>query len=224
MKLQLSLLTGLVASGAIAMGATPASAFNIVTNGGFEATQPGDLNRGSWGIYDAIQGWKATPGGKIEVQRNAAGKAYEGSNLVELDSHDYDVKAPVLGLFQDLVTTPGQLYTLSFAYSARPNTAANDNGFSVLFGDKFKQTIQDGAGGRQTNWNIFTVDVLATSALTRLQFNYEGPRNTLGAYIDDVKVNTAATPEPTTMAGIALAGLGLAARKKLQARRNKAVA
>lgn len=217
MKLQFALATTLIAATAIATAAGPASAFNLVTNGSFESSPT--LKDGGWGTYDSIQGWTATPGGKIEVQRGAAGAAYDGKQLVELDSHNYDKNAPVLGLFQDIATKAGQMYTLSFAYSARPGTAAAENVFSVLFGDTFKQQIQVGAGGSQTNWNIFKVDVLATSDVTRLQFNYDGPRDTLGGYIDDVQVSASAVPEPTTMAGMALAGLGLAARKKLKARR-----
>lgn len=196
---------------------SPAAASNLVVNGSFEESPT--LKDGGWGTYDAIKGWTATTGGKIEVQRGAAGKAYDGKQLVELDSHHYDKNAAVLGLFQDLVTKPGQWYTLSFAYSARPNVTAAENVFSVLFGNNFKQTVRAGAGSNQTNWNLFSVDVLATSELTRLQFNNEGSRDTLGAYIDDVEVTASAVPEPMTMAGMAIAGLGLAANKKLKNRR-----
>lgn len=221
MKFQLGLATTVMSVVAIATNIAPAAAFNIVTNGSFEDSPR--LNDGSWGTYSAITGWQATQGGKIEVQRGAAGQAYDGKQLVELDSHHYDKNAPVLGLFQDIVTKAGQMYTLSFAYSARPGVAAPENVFSVLFGDNFKQTINAGAGGHSTNWNIFKVDVLATSDVTRLQFNYDGAnRDTLGAYIDDVEVSASAVPEPTTMAGLALAGLGVAARKKFKAGRQAA--
>jgi hypothetical protein len=216
---KIAIATVLTASATIALNSIePAFAFNIVENGSFEETTT--IKDGGWATFDTIKGWSATEGGKIEVQRGAAGKPYDGKQLVELDSHSYNKQAPVLGIFQDLVTQVGQLYTVSFAYSARPGTAAVENVFSVLFGDGFKQTIKAGEGGKQTDWNIFSVDVLASSDLTRLQFNYEGPRDTYGAYIDDVKVSTSsAVPEPTTMAGLALAGMGIAARKKFKANR-----
>jgi hypothetical protein len=220
MKSHLLLATVLAAATAIATGAAPASAFNLVTNGSFEESPK--LNDGGWGTYDSITGWNATQGGKIEVQRGAAGQAYAGKQLVELDSHNYDKNAPTLGLFQDIKTTIGQSYTLSFMYSARPGTGAGQNLFSVLFGDSFKQQLDGGVGGNQTNWMKYNTTVVANSNLTRLQFNYDGARDTLGAYLDDVQLTTnssAAVPEPTTMAGMALAGLGLAARKKLKARR-----
>lgn len=72
------------------------------------------------------------------MQAGVAGKAYDGNNLVELDSHYYDSNASELGLFQDIATKAGQLYRLSFAYSARPNIADNwkggqdQNAFSCL--------------------------------------------------------------------------------------------
>ncbi len=225
MNLQkLAIATVLTTSAAIGVGAIqPAFAINMVQNGSFESTQ---LKDGGWGTYDTIEGWSATPGGKIEVQRGAAGKAYDGKQLVELDSDNYNKNIPVLGIFQDIVTKPGQWYTLSFAFSPRPGIAAAENVFSVLFGDSFKQTIQAGAGGAETSWKVFTTNVLAASATTRLQFNYEGTRDTYGAYIDDVKMSdsSAAVPEPTTMAGLALAGMGMAARKKFANRRENAAA
>jgi hypothetical protein len=199
----------------------PASAANLVNNGSFEVT-PTKIKDGGWTTYDAIEGWTATDGGKIEIQRGAAGKAYDGKNLLELDSHGYKKDIPVLGVFQDIQTKVGQKYLLSFMFSARPNVKAEDNIFTVLFGDSFSQTIEAGRGGKQTNWMSFTTEVIASNPLTRLQFNSEGERNTFGAYIDSVSLveaSSEAVPEPTTMAGLALAGLGLGAARKAKARR-----
>jgi hypothetical protein len=202
----------------VGLGQAPALADNLVTNGSFEDSV---LNNGSWGIYDQISGWKATTGGKIEIQKNAAGAAYNGSSLMELDSdhfssNKYDINAPVIGLFQDIATKVGQQYSLSFAYSARPGVVgAGQNSFSVLFGDQFKESLDAGKGAGQTNWNIFKTTLTASSALTRLQFNYDGIRDSVGAYIDDVKLEAIpvaqAVPEPTTLLG--LVGVGLVARK-----------
>jgi len=202
---------------ALTSAQAPAMAMNLVQNGSFEVT-PTKINNGGWTTYNQIEGWQATSGGKIEIQRGAAGKAFDGSNLLELDSHHYNKNAPVLGVFQDISTTVGQTYRLSFMYSARPNISASENMFSVLFGDEFSKQLTAGKGGSQTNWMEYVVDVVATSTTSRLQFNYEGNRDTLGAYIDAVKVEAVpgskAVPEPTTMAGIALASFGFAAAKK----------
>ena len=192
------------------MGAASA-ADNLIINGSFESGTT--IKDGGWGTYDSITGWKATPGGKIEVQREAVGKAYDGKNLVELDSHNYDKGIETLGIFQDLATTIGKTYSFSFAYSARPNVQARDNIFQVLAGNVFSKTIEAGKGGKQTDWTIFSTQFVADSATTRIQFNDKGIRNTmLGAYIDDVKAQ--AVPEPTVMLGLSVAGLSLLARKK----------
>jgi hypothetical protein len=220
MKLHLTqsifLTLTIAATATIDITASPAVAANLVQNGSFEQT--GNLNRKNWGTFDNISGWQALSGSKIEVQRGVAGKAYDGMNLVELDSHDNAPNAPVLGLFQDIQTTIGQAYTLSFFYSPRPGVGAGQNVFSVLFGDSFKQVLDSGIGNRETNWTQYIGTVVASSELTRLQFNYEGPRNTYGAYIDDVKLTetSAAVPEPATMTGMAIAGLALTARKRLK--------
>jgi hypothetical protein len=204
----------------VGLSHAPAFADNLVTNGGFETSTVGN---GSYGLFDQISGWKATEGGKIEIQRNVAGAAYEGSSLMELDSGSYNKNAPVIGLFQDIATKVGQQYSLSFAYSARPGVVgAGQNSFSVLFGDQFKESLDAGKGAAQTNWNIFKTTLTASSALTRLQFNYDGIRDTLGAYIDDVKLEaiptvTKSVPEPATLLG--LVGVGLVARKLKRSKR-----
>jgi hypothetical protein len=210
-----------VMTAAVGIGYTEsASAANLVQNGSFEST-PTQINDGGWALFNRIDGWQGI-GGAIEIQRGAAGAAQDGKNLLELDSHNYDPNnTPVLGVFQDIATEIGKLYTLSFSYSARPGTAAADNVFKVLFGDNFSQTISSGAGGGQTNWINFTAQVLATSTTTRLQFNNEGPLNTLGNYLDNVsltEVSSEAAPEPMTMVGAAIAGLGIATRKKFKKR------
>jgi Protein of unknown function (DUF642) len=187
------------------------AADNLIINGSFESGTT--LKDGGWGTYDSILGWKATKGGKIEVQRGAAGKAYDGKNLVELDSHNYTKGIETLGIFQDVATTIGKTYSFSFAYSARPNVQAADNILEVLAGNVFKQKIEAGKGGKQTDWKIFSSQFVANSTTTRLQFNDKGIRNTtLGAYIDDVKMQ--AVPEPTAMLGLSIAGMSLLARKK----------
>ncbi|OCQ93136.1 hypothetical protein AMR42_10805 [Limnothrix sp. PR1529] len=204
----------------------PAQAANLVKNGSFEVTPGAPLN-GGWRTFSEIEGWSATKGGKIEVQAGVAGKAYDGKNLVELDSHFYDSKASELGLFQDIVTKAGKTYELSFVYSARPGIANNwkggkdQNAFSVLFGSSFNQVFNAGNGGSQTNWlNSGPLLVKAVSDLTRLQFNYLGTRDTYGAYIDNVSLTeVASTPEPVSLLGLLAVGtaVGVAAKKRQHA-------
>lgn len=198
----------------------PAAAANMVVNGSFEDTLlTGGTNiaNGGWGTYNQILGWKATDGGEIEIQRGAAGAAQDGNQLTELDSHNY-TSQDTIGIFQDIATEIGSKYRLSFFYSPRPDTAATENNFNVLFGNVLNQTISGGAGGSQTNWLKYTVDIVATSNLSRLQFNYDVKndlKNTYGSYIDNVSLET--VPEPGTLLGIALVGLAVASKRKFAA-------
>ncbi|MEH2412475.1 PEP-CTERM sorting domain-containing protein [Nostoc sp.] len=226
----LSISAAFIALSCVGISPVAASQINLLANGSFEDTI---LSNNSWATYSSINGWTATPNGQIEVQRNVAGAPYDGFNLVELDSHNYDAKKfdaqNPLGFYQDVTTVAGQDYTLSFAYSARPNTAAGENVFNILVGDPsnvgniLTQNISDGAGGSNTVWSIFTTTFKANSALSRVQFNYTGPLDTYGSYIDDVKLVTA-VPEPTAITGIVLAGLGLITLKKRNASKKSLVA
>ncbi|BAY97196.1 hemolysin-type calcium-binding region protein [Tolypothrix tenuis PCC 7101] len=198
----------------------PASASNLVVNGSFEQTLltgGTDINDGGWKTYDEILGWKATPGGKIEIQRGAAGTAQDGKQLTELDSHSYTNKDKI-GIFQDIATEIGSKYRLSFFYSPRPNTEATENNFTVLFGNVLNQTISGGKGGTQTKWLEYTADIVANSNLSRLQFDYDVKNDSLdtyGSYIDNVRLEK--IPEPGTLLGIALVGLALAYNRKFAA-------
>ncbi|MHC5600038.1 MAG: DUF642 domain-containing protein [Nostoc sp.] len=237
----LSISAAFIALSCVGISQAPASAspVNLLVNGSFEDTTLSGTSQAQltsdWQTYSSINGWTATPNGQIEVQRGIAGTPYAGFNLAELDSHNYDpskfsAQNP-LGFYQNVTTVAGQNYTLSFAYSPRPNTAAVENVFDILVGDVknssniFKQTISDGAGGANTAWSIFTTTFKATSDLSRVQFNYNGPLNTYGAYIDDVKLVTAsaAVPEPSAITGIVLAGLGLVTLKKRNASKKSLV-
>lgn len=191
----------------------PAAAANLVVNGSFEDTIV--TNKDRWDTYDKIIGWKATSGGKIELQRGGvAGKAQDGQQLTELDSHHYTSENKI-GIFQDIATEIGSKYRLSFFYSPRPKTEATENNFSVLFGNVLNQTISGGKGGDITNWSKYTVDIVANTNLSRLQFDYDvsnDKQNTYGSYIDNVRLEK--VPEPGTLLGIALVGLALASKRK----------
>jgi Protein of unknown function (DUF642) len=189
----------------VALAAKPAAAApvttDIVTNGSFENTQ---LNNGSWGIFQSIDGWnllEGSQGSGIEVQNRAAGNPFDGNNLVELDSNGNT------GIFQDLVTEIGKTYKLSFAFSARAGVA--ENILNVKWGGQSVANLSaNGAGLGNTNWGTFMYDLVATSTTTRLSFdNFGSMSDSLGTYIDNVSVTTAtAVPEPGSIVGIVAFG------------------
>ena len=100
---------------------------NLMVNGSFETH--GALSNGSWGVLQSWDGWFTTYGAGIEIQRNVAGAAYDGSVKVELDSHDLVQDGQNVPsnsrMAQDLRTSPGVEYTLEFYYS--PRSCGNSN-------------------------------------------------------------------------------------------------
>jgi Protein of unknown function (DUF642)/PEP-CTERM motif len=186
---------------------------NIVTNGSFENPQ---LNKNTWGVFNSIEGWNRDGAGSgIEVQNNAAGSAFDGNQLVELDSHG------VSGIFQNLATVVGQKYKLEFAFSPRPGVA--DNILNVKWGGVLVDTLKaSGVGLGNTMWKTFTYDLIATSTTTRLSFDNFGERSdSLGTYLDKVSVSAVqAVPEPGSMVGLlafgAISAGSLRKRKQLE--------
>ncbi|NEO87574.1 MAG: hypothetical protein F6J87_25425 [Spirulina sp. SIO3F2] len=198
---------------------TIASAQNLVRNGGFEDY---GLNNRKWKHYGANSamdfGWTPTGGSRIEIRNNVAGTAFEGKHYAELDSHAYNRNAEEIGLFQDIVTEIGQKYTLSFNFGPREQARVNgDNLFSASFGDFYQEFD---AGNYRDGWQSFSTTITATSELTRLKFLSLGKRDTYGANIDNVRLETAtmpdaeAVPEPFSMLTVAVAGaIGVQAKR-----------
>jgi hypothetical protein len=182
-----------------------ASTMNIVVNGSFELPA---LNFGTWNTFDAIPGWShVTPGPGIEVQNNVAGSPYDGFQFVELDSTAL-AGFPESSIYQDLATTPGTEYILTFAFSARPTVAENIMG--VSWGGSPVTTVSaNGSLLTNTDWQVYRFAVTASSNSTRLQFSGLGHPDNVGEYLDAVSVTS---PEPTS-ALLCLGGLLVAVGK-----------
>jgi hypothetical protein len=172
-----------------------ASAANLVTNGSFEANA---MPSGSWSIFSNLTGWTGAP--NIELRDNVAGVAYDGLNFVELDTTGNS------GMFQDIATTAGAHYALSFAYSPRPGTG-NTNDINVLWNGSLVQALAGTNAGGANHWSVYTLDVVGgAGATSRLAFNAAGISDSYGGSLDAVSL-TSAVPEPQTYA-LLLAGLG----------------
>lgn len=186
--------------------ATPAYAVtNFFTN--FDSVA---VASGAFVILPTVEGWMTTAGAGIEVQNNAAGAPFSAPNLVELDSNNNTTMTR---------TIDAGKYTLTYYYSPRPGQAVTTNGIEALLGSTVIDSIS-GIGGGGTSWMQYTA-TFATSASTTLSFRAVGTDDSLGGYLDDIRLSGTAVPEASTWAmmivGFGLAGLCLRRRSAVLA-------
>jgi PEP-CTERM motif len=193
----------LLAAAALSMATPTYAASNFFTN--WDST---DFGAGpGFTILPSYEGWTRVAGGGIEVQfNNVAGLPFSGENLVELDSNSNSTMERLIDAGN---------YTLSFYFSPRPNRAANTNGIDVLVNGSSVFAIT-GVGGPQTVWTQHFVN-FSVGAPSTLRFSATGISDSLGGYLEDIRLT--AVPEPATWA-MMLAGFGLIG---FSARRRKSV-
>jgi Ca2+-binding RTX toxin-like protein len=162
---------------------------NLIVNGSFE--NHGDLNRGSWGTFDKIEGWQSSEG-NIEIQKGKHGGtpgAADGDSVLELDAHEgRDTNASV---FQDIRTGNDGTFKLSFSFSAREigsaaNTSAS-NTTEVYWGGEKVATISADQKGWETHEFELSIDPEGDET-TRLEFRGTGKDDGIGGLIDNVTV------------------------------------
>lgn len=178
-----------------------AAPVNLVNNGSFESTVIGN---GSYAIVNSVVGWTVGPHG-LEIRNNVAGSAFNGSNFTELDTTTNS------WISQTLNTVAGASYTLSFAYTNRPdNQGAVSNGLTWQIGDLSGKVGNNTA----TSWQTFSTTFTGTGSPMTLRFGATGRSDSYGTSLDNVVVSTlsaggnaSAVPEPHSLA-LMLAGLG----------------
>lgn len=118
--------------------------------------------------------------------------AHEGSQWTELDS---DWGGPgaqpgnvyaLVRIYQNLSTTVGEKYRLTYWYSPRPGRPADDNQMGVEVNDVEFAAHGPLAPGGTTSWSQGTVEFVATGATTKIAFVGKGTGNTYGMFLDDV--------------------------------------
>lgn len=193
------LFIALALAGPIAALATP----SLLTNGSFEDGPA--LGMGSWTIVASIPGWQGDPasGGGIELRRNAAGTAQDGSYFVELDTYRNS------WMTQTVATSAGAHYTLSWYYSPRAGVDAASNAIEVYWnGLLLDVNTGSGIGQADHQWQLFSADVVGTGGPDTVRFAAAGTSDSYGGSLDNIALVRANVPEPASLA-LALAALGL---------------
>ncbi|MEC7727174.1 MAG: DUF642 domain-containing protein [Pseudomonadota bacterium] len=197
------------AVGLAAMLSAPFASANLLVNGSFEDSPALTQAGGGWGFFnpDQVDGWDSNDN-NIEIWDSGFNgvTAADGNQFAELNAHPETGSA--FTLFQDVVTTIGESYSLSFAYRARNGQES----FDVSAGDLSENILNTNTGG----WTVFSGMFTATNEITRLMFTSVDPETeTLGNFIDNVSI-VAKVPEPGTLALVALglAGIGLTRRRQ----------
>lgn len=187
-----------------------ASTTNHIANGSFEA--PIVSSGEGWDIFPSVAGnwnveWRndvpPTFGAAnrplialLELHRGVLGAASDLQQYTELDS-DWDGHSNISNgepastkIYQDIATVPGAQYKIKFAFAPRPNTASSENQVEVTFGGVLAGTVGPIAGGGgPIAWSEYEYNVLATTTVTRVEFTDLGTANSMGSFLDNVRLN-----------------------------------
>ncbi len=202
-----------------ALGSTPATALpiNLVTNGSFEANTIVPQNPGAPYQFigdktaTPLSGWTTHSGFRGIILFNSGYQPVaDGVNAVQLEW-------PGDTLSQTFATVAGQEYELSYAVSAFTDGGSNFQGYLNVAIDGATQTVNGSMAG-YTNYSLAFV---ADNNFATLTFTSLGDMWRSYPQLDNVNVtavaNTAAVPEPASLALLALglAGLGISRRNKV---------
>lgn len=175
---------------------------NLIKNGSFEAPIVTD-NGGDWQLFANLTSgleWIAKLVGTetdapLEIQAGYSGwVAQNGDQYAELDS-----TAPTT-ISQDVVTTPGQAYKLTYWRATRPGTLPENNAVWVTQNGEQIDSNVFGVTSSNPDWYMSPeVTFIATSSLTNLAFKDIGSSaDSLGTFIDSVCLVPTKNPEPKT--------------------------
>lgn len=226
-----STLTGIVATGLLALAAGPAlAADELITNGGFESPQVSDAP--GYQVYPAgsrgITGWTVVSG-SVDLVRTSFYQAAEGTQSLDLDGDSAGA------IRQDVAVEAGKTYTVGFRLAGNPggnlppikrvsvSFAGQDRTFTV---DTSQQPSRQDLAYRAIT---FTAAVPAGSAITTpLTFSSgDDASSNGGVAVDAVSVTAADAPTPVVpevpaAALLAVVGLGVVGASVAVVRRRSA--
>ena len=208
MKTPATLFT-IAALASLATAGAANAATELVVNGSFES----DVISSPYAQLSTITGWTSSVSGNtaFELQKGATQGGLSGFNPVAADGMQYlELNTESLSsTSQTLATTAGSNYTLSFAYSGRPDTPGGANSLMNVYWGSTLLTPTSLIGNTGGVWQSYSQNLTALGSSTVLRFESIGPVSapTYGSYLDNVSV-MAAVPEPETYA-MMLLGLGL---------------
>jgi hypothetical protein len=155
----------------------PAHATNLVTNGSFETPTSGLF------FFGSIPGWTLVSGGGGFIETNPASTygvtGQDGVRVLELDSNSNT------RIRQNLSTTPGYTYRLSFLTAKRGGTLDASNQIRAYWDGTLMATVNPTSTVMANNSLLVT----ATSNLTALEFEGGGTSDSLGSMLDNVRVD-----------------------------------
>ncbi len=185
------------------------SDLNLLQNGSFET--PEVVASQQWSIFPdetADLGW-SVEWESAETEHNSVTRpntalqelhrgvngwlAQDGYQYAELDT-DWDGPGGSLSnepalvkIYQDISTTPGRKYVLTYWFSPRPGTDSSDNTLLVRI-DGAQVASHSASGGSQTVWAQYSYEFEAVGNTTKVEFAGGGTANSLGVFLDGVSL------------------------------------
>lgn len=211
-----------------------AQAATIIFEDSFE--RPEISNPRGWQIFQTGVGdnssWTAIDGAGIEIQSSLEPShsiAYDGLQYVELDSDSVNGGVPGVTTNSAMVTNidfvAGQQYQISFAFKPRSTQFWESDGIalSALTYDATTGAVSNDLElfrvGRNTttnvsDWVVYDIFYTATQDVNAIAFQAFGIAETLGGFIDSVKVAEVPIPAALPLFGAGIAGFAFATGRK----------
>lgn len=192
--------------------ASPASAATTVFFSDFETESPARTD--GFTIVDTAGVWTKEPGtAGIELQFGTTGGAPFGVGnrvKVELDSTSNS------GMFYTFQNSG--VFTLDFLFSPRPNVGPLSNTINLLLDNTLLDSYTGGTNS-STIWSQNTVESFTAQAGQKLIFRADGTNDSLGGYLDNIRLTQiSAVPEPGTwmmmLLGFGFVGAAMRAAKR----------